>query len=148
VYLTNGSAMDELSLAGSAAWQNYSVAGWVSLLNLNGGASLVGRAQDATHYYQLEIKRDSSGNPGWFLVRRDGNDFVTLASGALAYTAGTWMRLRLSMNGSTLRAETSADGHTYTVLGTATDGSYHSGRFGVRSWNSTAYFNDMLVQGL
>jgi hypothetical protein len=147
VYLTNGSAMEEQSVAGSPTWQHYSVAGWVSLQNLNGGASLMGRVVDSTHFYQLEVKRNQAGNPAWFLIKRDGNNFVELASGPLAYSAGTWLRLRLTMSGNTLRAETSADGWNYTVVGSATDNSYTAGRIGVRSWMSTAHFNDLIVQG-
>ncbi|MBO0700547.1 MAG: hypothetical protein J2P46_19275, partial [Zavarzinella sp.] len=148
VYTAVGGGLDELALAGNPAWVNYSFAGWVNLSNLGGGASILGRVVDSTHYYELEVKRDANGNPGWFLIKRDGDNFVTLASGPLAYTAGTWLRLRLTMNGSTLTAESSLDGNTYTTLGTATDGSYATGRIGVRAWFATAYFNDVLVQGV
>jgi hypothetical protein len=148
VYTAVGGGLDEFAVAGSPSWTNYSVAGWVALTSLGGGASLVGREVDAKHFYQLEVKADANGNPGWFLIKREGNNFTTLASGPLSYTAGTWLRLRLTMNGSTLTAESSVDGSTYTVLGTATDGGYTSGRIGVRAWFATAYFNDMLVQGL
>jgi hypothetical protein len=102
---------------------------------------------DSTHYYQLEIKRNAGG-AGWFLIKRDGNNWVQLASGSLDYSAGNWVRLRLSMNGNTLRAESSADGFTYSQLGNAVDGSYSAGRFGVRAWHAVAYFNDLLVQSM
>jgi pectate lyase len=148
VYTAVGGGLDELSVAGSTDWTNYSVASWVALTSLGGGASILGRVVDATHFYQLEIKRDASGQPGWFLIKRDGDAFVTLASGSLSYTAGTWLRLRLTMSGNTLRAESSMDGSTYTLLGTATDGSYAAGRIGLRAWFATAYFNDLLVQGV
>jgi hypothetical protein len=147
VYAATGRSLNELSLAGSPTWQNYRVAAWVNLANLSGGLSLVSRVVDSTHYYQLEIKRSSAGQPGWFLIKRDGNNWVQLASGSLAYTAGTWLRLRLTTHGDTLRAEASTDGSTYTQLGTAVDGSYFAGRFGVRAWHANAYFNDLFVQG-
>jgi PA14 domain/Fibronectin type III domain len=148
VYTAVGGGLDELAVAGSAAWTNYSLASWVNLTDLKGGASILGRVVDATHFYQLEIKRDSNGNPGWFLIKRDGKDFVTLASGPLSYTAGTWIKLRLTMSGSTLRAESSVDGSSYTLLGTAADDSYTAGRIGLRAWWATAHFNDLLVQGV
>jgi len=147
VYATTGTGMNRLSLAGNPNWQNYSVAAWVNLANLDGGAGIVGRVVDSTHYYQLEIRRDATGNPGWFLWKRDGNTWVQLAAGSLAYTAGSWIRLRLSMTGSSLKAEASTDGINYTVLGSTLDGSYFAGRFGLRASQSAAYFNDLLVQG-
>src|SRR5262245_23679220 len=148
VYTAIGGGLDELSVAGSPDWQNYSVASWVNVTDLRGGASVLARVADATHFYQLEIKRGSDGKPGWFLIKRDGKDFVTLASGPLTYTAGTWLKLRLTVSGNTLRAESCTDGTTYTELGTATDGSYSSGRIGLRAWWATSHFNDLLVQGV
>ena len=147
VYATTGTGMNRLTLAGNSSWQNYSVAAWLNLANLDGGAGIVGRVVDSTHYYQLEIRRDAAGNPGWFLWKRDGNTWTQLAAGSLTYTAGTWIRLRLTMTGNSLKAEASMDGNNYAVLGTALDGGYFAGRFGLRAAQSGAYFNDVLVQG-
>src|SRR5262249_31419420 len=148
VYATTGASLEELSLAGSALWTNYSVAARVNLSSLGGGVSILGRVVDPTHFYQLEIKRDASGNAGWFLIRRDGTVWTRLASGSLQYTPGDWIRLRLTLDGSNLRAESSIDGSTYSTLGSATDTQYTAGRVGLRAWWSAAYFDDVLVQSI
>jgi hypothetical protein len=137
---------ESLSLA-TTTWTNYTMAAWVNLNNLNGGLGIIGRATDKTHYYELEVKRDALGNPSWFLNVRDGGTTTTLASGLLSYSAGTWLRLRLTMIGDTLTAESSTDGENYTQLGSATDSRYTSGRVGLRAWNSAGYFDDVVVQG-
>ena len=147
-YAASGSGPERVSLAGSASWTDYSVAAWVNLASLNGGLSLLGRVQDSTHYYQLSIERGANGQPTWSLTKRDGNTWTTLGSGNISYAAGSWVRLRLTMTGNTLRAEASTDGTTFTLLGTATDGRYASGRIGLRSWGATAYFDEVLVQAV
>ncbi len=147
VYASTGASLEETSLAGTSSWTNYAVSAWVNLSNLGGGLSLLGRVQDATHFYQLEIKRDGSGSPGWFLIKRDGNTWTTLANGSLSYTAGSWLRLRLTMTGNSLTAESSTDGSTYSQLGKATDSRYSAGRIGLRAWYAPAYFDDVCVQG-
>ena len=143
-----GGTTQRLTLAGNSAWTDYSVAAWVNLSSLTGGLSILGRVVDATHYYQLSVQRDASGRPEWFLRRRAGSTWTTLGHGTLDYTAGTWVRLRLTMSGTTLRAEASADGTAFTLLGTATDARYASGRIGLRSWKANAYFDEVLVQGV
>jgi hypothetical protein len=145
-YAATGNVPERLTLAGNSGWNNYSVAAWVDLTSLSGGLSILGRVQDATHYYELSIQRNASGQPAWALSRRDGDTWTTLGSGTLSYTAGTWARLRLTMSGSTLRAEMAADGTAFTLLGTATDTRYASGRIGLRSWGPTGYFDEVLVQ--
>jgi hypothetical protein len=81
-------------------------------------------------------------------MKRDGSTWTTLATGSISYTAGTWLRMRLTMKGNTLTAESSTDGISYGVLGTATDGRYTSGKIGLRSWTVTAYFDEVLVQAV
>jgi hypothetical protein len=147
-YASTGTAPERLSLAGNSSWTDYSMAAWVNLTSLTGGLSILGRVQDSTHYYQLTIQKDATGQPAWSLMKRDGNTWTTLAGGSLGYTAGTWLRLRLTMKGNALTAESSTDGVSYTVLGTAADGRYTSGRIGLRSWTATAYFDEVLVQAV
>jgi hypothetical protein len=147
-YSSTGTAPERVTLAGDAAWTNYSVSAWVDLTSLDGGLALLGRVVDPTHYYHLSIQRDGSGNPAWLLMKRDGDSWTLLGSGSLSYAAGTWVRLRLTMSGSTLRAEASTDGTAFTLLGTATDGRYAAGKIGLRSWTAAAYFDEVLVQGV
>jgi hypothetical protein len=147
-YASTGTAPERVSLAGNSAWTDYSVAAWVNLTSLSGGLSILGRVQDSTNYYQLSIQQGTSGQPTWSLMKRDGSTWTTLATGSISYSAGTWLRLRLTMKGTTLTAEMSTDGVSYTALGTAIDGQYTSGRIGLRSWTVTAYFDEVLVQAV
>jgi PA14 domain len=146
-YVSSGTSPERASLAGDSTWTNYAVSAWVNLANLNGGLSLLGRVADATHYYQLALQRDATGNPVWTLSKRDGDIWTTLATGAIQYSSG-WIQLRLTMSGNTLKAESSVDGSSFTQLGTAVDGRYSTGRIGLRSWNAAAYFDDVLVQAV
>jgi hypothetical protein len=146
VYAATRNGSVQTSLAGSATWTNYSVAAWVNLTTLPAGISLLGRVVDSTHYYLLEIKPGQGGVINWFLTKRDGNVWSALSNGAINYTAGTWLRLRLTMTGTSLRAESSLDGTTFTILGTATDARFAAGQIGLRAWGSIAYFDDVLVQ--
>ena len=134
--------------SGDTSWTNYALSAWVDLTNLGGGLALLGRVVDSAHYYHLSIQRDGSGNPAWFLMKRDGDSWTLLGSGSLNYAAGTWVKLRLTMSGSTLRAEYSTDGTAFTVLGSATDTRYAAGKIGLRSWTAAAYFDEVLVQGV
>lgn len=138
---------EAVSIAATSAWADYSMAAWVNLTDLNGGLGILGRVTDSKHYYQLELKHNSSGQPSWSINKRDGSTVTQLATGLLSYTAGSWLRFRLTLNGTTLKAEYSTDGTNYSTLGTATDARYSSGKVGLRAWNSAAYFDDAVVQG-
>jgi len=86
VYAKTGTA-DGTSLVGSSSWTNYTFKALVNLENLNGGICLLGRVQDTTHYYQLEIKENSAGQVMWFIWKDNGGTYTMLASGPLSYTA-------------------------------------------------------------
>jgi len=142
------SSTESLSIAATVSWSNYSTSMWVNLVNMNGGVGILGRVTDKTHYYQLEIKKNTAGQTSWFLNARDGNAWSQLASGTIAYTAGTWVKLRLTMVGNQLVAESSTNGNTFTQLGSATDSRYATGRIGMRAFGSAAYFDEAVVQGV
>jgi hypothetical protein len=146
VYAATATGAAQTSLAGSKTWTDYSVAAWVNLTAARGSIGLLGRVVDSTHYYLLEIKVGAGGVLKWALTKRNGSTWTTLSSGRIDYAPGTWLRLRLTMTGTSLRAETSAEGTTFTTLGTATDRKYTAGRIGLRATGSVAYFDDVLVQ--
>jgi hypothetical protein len=143
-YAATQNGSEQVSFAG-ATWTNYSVSAWANLTNLTGGISLLGRVVDSTHYYLLEIKPGQGGFVNWFLTKRDA--WSALSNGAFSYPPSGWLKLRLTMTGSSLRAESSVDGTTFTTHGTVTDTRYAAGRIGLRAWGSVAYFDDVLVQG-
>ena len=135
---TNGLS---LSVAGSTAWTNYgvqTVAKVTARSRTNGGAGLFLRYTNTSNYYRLHWNRNTSR---WDIVRNQGGTLTTLASSAvttlplnadvtlLAEAIGT--TLRLSVNGS--------------IVVTATDSAFASGRFGVSSNAATARFDNVVV---
>jgi hypothetical protein len=146
---TKTSSDDGLSTAGSTAWSDYRVQAYVKLADEAGGAALLGRVQDSTHYYQLELKKDSSGTKKWWIWKRDGSTWTNLASGNYSFSPGTYYLLRLDLDGSRLTASVSANyGAGYQPLGSATDTAYGAGKVGVRSFSSPAGFDEVRVSPL
>jgi len=108
--------------------------------------ALVARAQDATHFYQLELKKNASGTPQWWIWKDDGGTWTELASGPFAFSADTYYLLRLDVSGSSLTASVSTDyGSSFQNLGSATDSSFGSGRVGLRATGPAASFDEIRV---
>ena len=85
------------SLDGNSAWTDYSVQADVRLYNYTTGeVGVIGRAQDASHYYRLSLKRDATGNKMWWLSKIDGSVTTVLASGIQYFQSGYYYRLRLT----------------------------------------------------
>lgn len=128
---------DNLALAGNPGWRAYTVDASVLANNapINGGIALVARAQDATHYYQAELKRTSAGYE-WAVSKNNGGTWTQLASGLYAWPsgAGKYMNLRFSVQGDSLTLGVWQPGGTWQTLGTGRDGQYASGRMGLRTW--------------
>ncbi|MGN9812858.1 hypothetical protein ACTMSW_26335 [Micromonospora sp. BQ11] len=140
---------DALSRAGSSTWTNYRVQGYVKLDNEAGGAALLGRVQDNSHFYQLELKKDAAGTKKWWIWKNDGGTWTVIASGPFAFTAGSYYLLRLDMSGSTLSASVSTTfGSSFQSLGSGTDSAYTSGAIGVRAVGHPASFDDLRVSSL
>jgi hypothetical protein len=142
-------SQDNLSLAGSSAWQDYTVQGYVIMPDENGGVGILGRVQNASQYYQLELRKDpTTGVKKWWISKRDKGVWTHIASGNYNFIANAFYFLRLDMRGSLLTAAVAADAgtyHTFTILGSGTDTSFTAGKIGVRSWGSTARFDEIKV---
>lgn len=134
---------ENISLAGSSSWTNYSVQGYVVANSNSGGICLLGRVQDSTHFYQLELKQAN----GWYLFQRNGSStWNAIASGSFNFASNTYYLLRLDMNGSTLTASYSTDyGSTWNTLGSGNDSTYSSGGIGVRVWGTAGRFDQIKV---
>src|SRR6476646_6218098 len=66
------------SFDGDLAWDDYSIQAAAKLYNYaSGEIGIIGRAQDASHYYRLSLKSDDAGARKWWLTKVDG-DVVTL----------------------------------------------------------------------
>jgi acid phosphatase len=116
----------------------------------NGRVSVIGRYQDASNFYELQLRRDAtSGAKGWWIYRRVAGVYALLASGAFDYVPNTYYRLKLAMKGSTLTALTSHDsGVTWTTLGATTDTHIAAGKAGLKSQDTAARFDKVEVESL
>ncbi len=145
----SASMVDNISTAGTANWTNYSVQGYVNMTGEDGGVALLGRLQDASHYYQVELRKDVSGTgtKKWYIWKNDGEQWTELAGGSFNFAPNTYYLLRLDMSGSTLTAQISTDyGGSFQTLGSGTDSRYTSGKIGVRSWDNFTRFDTIRVE--
>ncbi len=138
-YCATGTGGENLALAGNAGWRTYTLDASV-LANsapLNSGIALVARAQDATHYYQAELKRTNVGYE-WAVSKNNGGTWTTLANGLYNWPsgAGKYMNIRFSVQGDALTMGVYQPGGTWQTLGTGHDSQYVSGRFGLRTWGA------------
>src|SRR4029079_15825496 len=138
------------SFDGDTAWDDYSVQADVKIYNyVSGEIGIIGRAQDATHYYQLSLKRDASGNKKWWLLKNDGGTVTVLASGIQYFQSGYYYLLRLRMYKQHLEASISFDkGLSFDSLGFAEDTQYRNGRIGLITSNTKGVFDNVAVNTL
>ena len=140
---------DGLARAGSTSWTNYRVQGYAKLSDEAGGAAILGRVQDATHFYQLELKKDAGGAKKWWIWKNDGGTWTTVASGAFTFAAGSYYLLRLDLNGTALSASVSTNyGSSFQPLGSGNDSRYSSGGVGLRAVGHPASFDEVRVSAL
>jgi len=142
------SASENVSLAGSSAWRDYYVQAYVNLdSDAWSGVTILGRVQDATHFYQAELRRDGSGNKTWMLSKNSGGRWSYISSGYFDYAARNYYLLRLSMVGSSISVSISTDwGASFQQLGTGSDTEFGAGKVGLRSWGSPASFDYVEVR--
>jgi len=136
------------SFDGDAAWNDYSVQAEVKLYNyLSGEIGIIGRAQDASHYYRLSLKSEpTSGARMWWLSRIDGGVVTVLASGVQYFQSGYYYGLKLTFWKHHIQASISFDqGLTFNTLGIVDDTRYRSGRIGLMTTNTRGIFDDVAV---
>ena len=138
------------SFDGDATWSDYSVQAEAKIYNyVSGEIGIIGRAQDASHYYQLSLKRDAAGNKKWWLLKNNGGTVTILASGIQYFQSGYYYLLRLRMYGKHLEASISFDkGVSFEALGFAEDTQYRSGKIGLVTTNTKGVFDNVAVNTL
>jgi Ricin-type beta-trefoil lectin domain-like/Galactocerebrosidase, C-terminal lectin domain len=115
---------------GDLSWSNYTVSSDVLLQEAGSAAEILGRVEtqnrnnNGLDAYHLRL----SDTGAWSLLKTDANwNWTTLASGTVAAPGtGTWHRLSLGFQGSTITA--AIDG---TTVATVTDTSYQGGQVGL-----------------
>ena len=142
--------LSSASFDGDSTWTDYSVQAEVKIYNyVSGEIGIIGRAQDASHYYQLSLKRDASGNKKWWLSRNDGGVVTVLASGIQYFQSGYYYLLRLRMYKQHLEASISFDrGVSFDALGFTEDTRYRSGGIGLITSNTKGVFDNVAVNTL
>ncbi len=139
--------LSSASFDGDSTWADYSVQAEAKIYNyVSGEIGIIGRAQDASHYYQLSLKRDAAGNKKWWLLKNDGGAVTVLASGIQYFQSGYYYLLRLRMYKQHLEASISFDrGLSFESLGFAEDRQYRSGRIGLFTSNTKGVFDNVAV---
>jgi len=138
-YRQSSTSSDARSLAGQSTWGDYAVQARVKPIAFNGTdrfAAVVARAQSNTSYYYLALRSSNRVE----LRKVVGGSSTTLAAASVTVTAGTWYTLRLEVAGSTLRGFVNG-----TQLVSGTDSTYTTGRIGLATYNTSASFDDVLV---
>src|SRR4051812_39352361 len=136
---------------GDLAWTDYSVQADVKLDNYaSGEIGIIGRAQDASHYYRLSLKSEqTTGARMWWLSKVDGNAVILLASGVQYFQSGYYYPLKLTFYKHHIQASISLDrGVTFNSLGFADDTQYRSGKIGLMSTSTKAVFDNVAVNTL
>ena len=142
--------LSSASFDGDSTWADYSVQAEAKIYNyVSGEIGIIGRAQDASHYYQLSLKRDASGNKKWWLSKNDGGVVTVLASGIQYFQSGYYYLLRLRMYKQHLEASISFDkGQSFEALGFAEDTRFRSGGIGLMTSNTKGVFDNVAVNTL
>ncbi|MEU4559378.1 right-handed parallel beta-helix repeat-containing protein [Actinoplanes sp. NPDC023936] len=137
VYRQSGTSSDARSLAGNAAWTNYSAQAVVKPTAFNGTnrfVALLARAQNNTSYYYLALRSNNTVE----LKKLVGGSSTTLDTASVGVSVGTAYTLRLDVSGTSLRGYVNG-----AALVDATDSQFSSGRIGVATFNASADFDDV-----
>ncbi|MBB5873558.1 pectate lyase [Allocatelliglobosispora scoriae] len=139
VYRQTSTSADAKSLAGQAAWTDYSVEALVVPIAFNGSNRSLGvaaRVQSTSSFYSLVLS-----NAGRVELRRvSGGGVTALATAATPVVSGTARRLRLETSGTALRGY--VDG---VHLVSTTDTAFASGRVGLVASYASGSFDGVQV---
>ena len=143
------SAGDE-ALAGNTSWTNYHIDALVVDSDLSrSGVAVLGRVQDSTHFYQLELRNDVAGSSRsmWYIWKYDGRSWTDIGDGPFATQSDSNYRLRFAFNGAVISAFVAYNSsNNFQALGSGTDTTFTSGKAGLRSWGTgSARFDDVRV---
>lgn len=127
-----------LSHAGDSAWTDYSIQADVKP-EMSTYSCIIGRFQDASNFYQLEVNEAGDELGMWKNV---GGSWIQIGSYGTTVNANTWYLLKLEMTGSTIKGYLN-DVERISV----TDTTFSSGKIALRSGNDSR-FDDVLVVGV
>jgi pectate lyase len=138
-YGQSSTGADAKAQTGSTSWTNYGVQARVRPNAFGTGSNrfvgVLARAQNMTNYYYLVLASNQV-----VLGRRLAGGYTTLVSASVTVTTGTWYTLRLEAFGNTLRGFVGG-----TLVATAGDGSFATGRVGLTAVSASGSFDDVAV---
>ncbi len=142
VYKQSSTSTTAHAYNGTASWAAYSVQARVKALSFNGTAryfGLLARYQSSSNYYFLALS-----NAGTLEIRKKvGGSVTVLASKSYTVATGTWYTLKFDLNGNALQA------YVNGILElSAMDSSFTAGKIGCTTYNASAEFDDILVDGV
>ncbi len=142
VYKQSSTSATTHAYNGTSSWANYAVQARAKALGFNGSGRYLGlmaRYQSSSNYYFLTLS-----NSNQLEIRKKISGSVTvLASKTYPVTTGTWYNLKLVVNGSSLQA------YVNDVLElAASDSSLATGRIGFTTYNTSAEFDDCIIDDL
>ncbi|MDP3073648.1 MAG: hypothetical protein Q8N18_25415 [Opitutaceae bacterium] len=127
---------------GRLTWTDYEVTAWVRADNTLGDRGILGRYKDANNYFQLVLLNGTE----WALYKRIGGTVTLLHAQPYPWIAGVWYNLKLSFNGRDISVSISTDGVNFTPPVIKRDHALTSGTVALKTSNSTASFDDVVVR--
>lgn len=139
VYAQTSSSEGRTS-AGSSSWSNYSVQADVKVENFNGSnrTYVAGRYLDGNNFYAASISNSSGGKLE--LRKKVGGSTTTLATADFAVTTGVWYKIKLELDGSSLKMYVND-----SLQLTASDSALTGGGIGLVAFKTSAKFDNVLV---
>jgi len=139
VYKQSGAVGEALSVAGNNWWTDYTIQVDLKLYNAGSGgaAGILARYTDSNNYYMFRLH---SGLGQVQLYKKAGGTFTLLQTAPMTVNLNTWYTLMLVLNGSSITGYVNGLQQV-----SVTDSSLTSGRIGVRTFDQSAGFDNIVV---
>lgn len=130
-----------LATAGDSSWTDYSISARAKFTGTSSSAEavIVGRVVSNSQFYQLHIAPS-----GWAIYKNSNNTWTNLASGPGSFSANQFYFLKLEFLGNRITAF--INGTQMASVEDTSSSPHSSGKIGLRSYNSSANFDDVMVQ--
>ncbi|SDS38076.1 O-Glycosyl hydrolase [Paenibacillaceae bacterium GAS479] len=135
-------ANEAVTTRGDTAWTNYDILADVNLKSTSNTAAtgILGRYKDNNNYYYLRL---NSGESKLQLLKKVNGTFTLLANLPQTVSLNTTYKLRLSMNGSTIKGYLNGEEKI-----SVTDTSLTAGKAGIRTYSQVATIDGVRVAGV
>ncbi|MCT4598304.1 MAG: right-handed parallel beta-helix repeat-containing protein [Vallitalea sp.] len=141
-YLQSNASIDAISVAGKEGWTNNSMEADVTITGGENKVGLISRYKDVNNYYLMNVNTTEVSI--WKIVKGMSyklNSYVFSSNGEADLTRGQVYRLKLVTNGNSLKAYIDNS----LKLEADTGSSINSGKMGLRTYNTSAKFDNVLI---